>query len=91
MRTTRPYAAAIVLLRSRTTAAFPIGGAWTTSPVLGRMHAVGAATAGVPAQLLKMQRGHVLTATEPAIVLRRLAEAFDAFGALRAEPARLCA
>jgi nifR3 family TIM-barrel protein len=51
----------------------------------------GAAIAGAPVQLLKTQRNRVLTATDPAIVLRRLAEAFDAFGALRAEPARLCA
>ena len=40
-----------------------------------------AATAGAPAHLLKAQRNRVLTATEPAIVLRRLSEAFDAFGA----------
>jgi nifR3 family TIM-barrel protein len=39
-----------------------------------------AATAGAPAPLLKAQRGRVLTSTEPAIVLRRLAEAYDAFG-----------
>jgi tRNA-dihydrouridine synthase B len=39
-----------------------------------------AATAGVPAHLLKENRGRVLTATDPAFVLRRLAEAFDAFG-----------
>ncbi len=39
-----------------------------------------AATAGAPAHLLKAARSRVLTATEPAIVLRRLAEAFDAFG-----------
>jgi len=40
-----------------------------------------AATAGAPENLLKAQRTRVLTATEPAIVLRRLSEAFDAFGA----------
>jgi tRNA-dihydrouridine synthase B len=40
-----------------------------------------AATAGAPADLLKAQRVSVLTATDPALVLRRLAEAFDAFGA----------
>jgi tRNA-dihydrouridine synthase B len=40
-----------------------------------------AATVRAPAHLLKAQRGRVLTATEPAIVLRRLSEAFDAFGA----------
>ena len=30
--------------------------------------------------MLKTSRGHVLTATDPALVLRLLAEAFDAFG-----------
>jgi tRNA-dihydrouridine synthase B len=39
-----------------------------------------AATAGVPADVLKMQRSRVLTATDPAVVLRLLAEAFDVFG-----------
>ena len=39
-----------------------------------------AATAGAPEHLRKAHRGRVLTATDPAIVLRRLAEAFDAFG-----------
>ncbi len=39
-----------------------------------------AATAGVPAEVLKLQRSRVLTATDPAVVLRLLAEAFDAFG-----------
>jgi len=38
-----------------------------------------AATAGAPAHLVKAHRGSVLTATEPALVLRRLSEAFDAF------------
>src|SRR5580692_673331 len=38
-----------------------------------------AATAGAPAHLLKVQRGRVLTADDPAIVLHRLAEAFDEF------------
>jgi tRNA-dihydrouridine synthase B len=38
-----------------------------------------AATAGAPAHLLKAHRNRVLTAEEPAIVLRRLAEAFDEF------------
>ena len=42
-----------------------------------------AAAAGAPLHLLKAHR-RVLTATDPAIVLRRLAEAFDAFGAPRA-------
>jgi tRNA-dihydrouridine synthase B len=40
-----------------------------------------AATAGSPGDLLKVHRGRVLTAVEPAIVQRYLAEAFDAFGA----------
>jgi tRNA-dihydrouridine synthase B len=40
-----------------------------------------AATAGAPAHLLKAQRSRVLTASDPALVLRRLAEAVDAFGA----------
>ncbi len=39
-----------------------------------------AATAGAPIHLLKAHRSRVLTATDPAIVQRRLAEAFDAFG-----------
>jgi nifR3 family TIM-barrel protein len=39
-----------------------------------------AATAGAPAHLRKEWRGRVLTATDPALVLRRLAEAFDVFG-----------
>jgi len=39
-----------------------------------------AATAGAPEHLLKASRGRVLTATDPGIVLRRLAEAFDALG-----------
>jgi tRNA-dihydrouridine synthase B len=43
-----------------------------------------AATAGIPAHVLKATRSRVLTATDPAIVLRRLAEAFDAFGRARA-------
>jgi tRNA-dihydrouridine synthase B len=38
-----------------------------------------AATAGAPADLLKARRNHVLTAEDPAVVLRRLAEAFDEF------------
>src|SRR3984885_9590143 len=41
-----------------------------------------AAIAGVPAHLLKMYRSRVLTATDPAIVLRRLADAFDELGAV---------
>jgi len=43
-----------------------------------------AATAGAPAHFLKEHRGRVLTAIDPAIVLRGLAEAFEAFGASRA-------
>ena len=39
-----------------------------------------AATSGTPEHLLKAQRGRVLTATEPVIVLRLLAEAYDVFG-----------
>jgi tRNA-dihydrouridine synthase B len=42
-----------------------------------------AATAGAPVHLLKAHRGCVLTVTEPPAVLRRLAEAFDAFGGTR--------
>src|ERR1700726_2815186 len=42
-----------------------------------------AATAGAPSHLLKAHRGRVLTSTEPAAVLRGLAEAFDAFGETR--------
>jgi tRNA-dihydrouridine synthase B len=38
-----------------------------------------AATAGAPAHRLKAQRGRVLTADDPAVVLHRLAEAFDEF------------
>jgi tRNA-dihydrouridine synthase B len=38
-----------------------------------------AAIAGAPAHLLKTHRGRVLTADDPAIVLRHLAEAFDVF------------
>ena len=40
-----------------------------------------AATAGAPAHLLKAQRSRILTATDPALVLARLAQAFDEFGA----------
>jgi tRNA-dihydrouridine synthase B len=43
---------------------------------------VAAETAGVPPEVLKAHRGLVLTATDPAIVLSRLAAAFDAFGEL---------
>jgi tRNA-dihydrouridine synthase B len=45
---------------------------------------VAAALVGALADVLKAVRHGVLTATEPAIVLHRLAEAFDAFGALDA-------
>jgi nifR3 family TIM-barrel protein len=45
---------------------------------------VAAETAGVPANILKEHRVRVLTATDPAIVQCRLAEAFDAFGAAAA-------
>jgi len=40
-----------------------------------------AATAGAPLHLLKAHRSRVLTAIDPALVQRRLGEAFDAFGA----------
>ena len=40
-----------------------------------------AACADAPEDLLKAHRSRVLTAAEPALVLRRIAEAFDAFGA----------
>ena len=40
-----------------------------------------AAIARAPADLLKMNRSRVLTATDPAFVLRALAEVFDAFDA----------
>jgi tRNA-dihydrouridine synthase B len=39
-----------------------------------------AASTGASVDLLKTHRGRVLTATDPALVLRRLAEVFDAFG-----------
>jgi len=39
-----------------------------------------AATAGVPADLLKSYRSQVLTVDEPADAVRRLADAYDAFG-----------
>jgi tRNA-dihydrouridine synthase B len=42
-----------------------------------------AAIAGASADNLKAARNRVLTATDPATVLRQLAEAFDAFGAAR--------
>jgi len=45
-----------------------------------------AACAGAPEGLLKTHRSRVLTATDPAIVLRALAEAFDAFGCSSASP-----
>ena len=38
-----------------------------------------AATTGTPAHVLKAHRSSVLTATDPAIVLSRLAQAFDVF------------
>jgi tRNA-dihydrouridine synthase B len=49
-----------------------------------------ATAARAPAHLLKDNRAGVLTGTDPAIVLRRLAEAFDSFGAACAMPKRLC-
>jgi tRNA-dihydrouridine synthase B len=41
-----------------------------------------AATVGAPADLLKTQRQHVLTAVEPGVVRQRLTEAFDAFATM---------
>jgi tRNA-dihydrouridine synthase B len=46
-----------------------------------------AAVTGAPADCLKAARSRVLTADDPAIVLRRLAEAFDAFGTAHAHAA----
>jgi tRNA-dihydrouridine synthase B len=40
-----------------------------------------AESAGAPEFLLKVHRSRVLTATEPALVLRLFAEAFDGLGA----------
>jgi nifR3 family TIM-barrel protein len=42
-----------------------------------------AAAASVPEQILKAERSRVLTATDPAVVLRRLAEAFDRFAGIK--------
>jgi tRNA-dihydrouridine synthase B len=42
-----------------------------------------AATAGTGEDLLKTQRGRVLTATDPGLVLRLLAEAFDVLASFR--------
>ena len=50
-----------------------------------------AATAGAPAHMLKAQRGRVLTATDPAPVLRLLAEAFDALGSVAPAAEAMCA
>jgi tRNA-dihydrouridine synthase B len=47
-----------------------------------------AATCGAPTPLLKAHRSRVLTAMDPPIVLRLLAEAFDAFGSAATAPAR---
>jgi len=56
---------------------------------IGRRHArkhlgwgldAAAATAGAPVELLKAHRQRVLTADQPALVHRHLAEAYDAFG-----------
>jgi tRNA-dihydrouridine synthase B len=41
---------------------------------------VAAETAGLPVDILRTHRSQVLTATDPTLVLRMLAEAFDAFG-----------
>ena len=50
-----------------------------------------AATAGAPPHLLKECRGRVLTATDPVLVLRLLAEAFDVFGAFSGPMRQECA
>jgi tRNA-dihydrouridine synthase B len=50
-----------------------------------------AALAGAPPDILKAQRGCVLTATDPAIVLRRLAEAFEVIGEARGRQLRVAA
>jgi nifR3 family TIM-barrel protein len=50
-----------------------------------------AQTASAPAEVLKAQRGRVLTATDPAVVLRLLAEAFDTFEIFAAVPDAMCA
>jgi nifR3 family TIM-barrel protein len=50
-----------------------------------------ATVAGASVASLKLARGRVLTATDPALVLRRLAEAFDTFGDLPANAARSAA
>ena len=42
-----------------------------------------ASCTAAPGDLLKLHRSRVLTATDPALVLRLLAEAFDAFGNFR--------
>jgi len=47
---------------------------------------IAAECSGAPGDLLKLHRSRVLTATDPAFVLRALAEAFDAFGALSTAP-----
>jgi tRNA-dihydrouridine synthase B len=47
---------------------------------LGWALGTAAECSGAPDDLLKLQRNRVLTATDPAFVLRALAEAFDAFG-----------
>jgi tRNA-dihydrouridine synthase B len=47
---------------------------------LGWTLAAAAASADASAEVLKLHRSRVLTATDPASVLRRLAEAFEAFG-----------
>jgi hypothetical protein len=41
---------------------------------------VAAQSTGAPDHVLKVWRGRVLTATDPAVVLLELADAYDAFG-----------
>jgi tRNA-dihydrouridine synthase len=52
---------------------------------------VAAETAGAPAQVLKMWRSRVLTATDPPIVQSLLAEAFDVFGNAAPVAESMCA
>jgi nifR3 family TIM-barrel protein len=53
---------------------------------LGWALAAAAAIVNAPPHLLKAQRSRVLTATDPAVVRRALAEAFDAFGSNANDP-----
>jgi tRNA-dihydrouridine synthase B len=55
---------------------------------LGWALTAAAACVGAPENLLKGSRGRVLTASEPAVVLQRLREAFDAFDTASAQAAQ---